>query len=90
MPMGMPGGRRRGPMVVEKPKNFKKTVARLLKYIGRNKLLLLVMILCVIATASVALLSPTMQSDALNYLTPISVAVTWKLRMGSPLWISPP
>ena len=85
MPMGMPGGRRRGPMVVEKPKNFKKTVARLLKYIGRNKLLLLVMILCVIATASVALLSPTMQTEALNYLTPISVGGYMETADGKPL-----
>ncbi|MBQ7309131.1 MAG: ABC transporter ATP-binding protein [Clostridia bacterium] len=68
---GMPGGRRRGPMVVEKPKNLKKTAGRLLSYIGKSKTLLLVMIVCVIASAIVTLLSPILQTEALNYLTPI-------------------
>ena len=68
---GMPGGRRRGPMVVEKPKNLKKTAGRLLAYIGKSKLLLFVMIVCVIASALVTLASPILQTEALNYLTPI-------------------
>lgn len=68
---GMPGGRRRGPMVVEKPKNLKKTAGRLLSYIGKSKLLLLVMIVCVIVSALVTLASPILQTEALNYLTPI-------------------
>ena len=74
MTPGMPGPRRpgspRGPMVAEKPKNFKKTVTRLLSYIGKSKLLLAVMIVCVIFSALVTLISPTMQTKALNYLTP--------------------
>ncbi len=68
---GMPGGRRRGPMVVEKPKNLKKTAGRLLSYIGKSKALLLVMIVCVIASALVTLASPILQTEALNYLTPV-------------------
>lgn len=67
----MPGGRRRGPMMVEKPKNFKRTAGRLLSYIGKSKLLLLVMIVCVIVSALVTLASPILQTEALNYLTPI-------------------
>ena len=47
--MMMPGGRRpggpRGPMVAEKPKNFKKTVSKLLGYIGKNKILLIIMVI---------------------------------------------
>ncbi len=66
---GMPGGRRRGPMTVEKPKNLKKTVGRLLTYIGKSKILLVIMIICVIASALVTLVSPIMQTEALNYLT---------------------
>lgn len=66
---GMPGSRRRGPMTVEKPKNLKKTVGRLLTYIGKSKILLVIMIICVIASALVTLVSPIMQTEALNYLT---------------------
>lgn len=67
-----PGGRRggpRGPMIAEKPKDFKKTVARLLGYLGKSKILLIIMILCVIASAAVTLIAPTMQTAALDYLT---------------------
>ena len=68
---GRPGmGGRRGPMVVEKPKNLKKTVGRLLAYIGKSKILLFVMIICVIVSALVTLASPILQTEALNYLTP--------------------
>ena len=66
-----PGGRRggpRGPMIAEKPKDFKKTVTRLLGYLGKSKILLIIMILCVIASAAVTLIAPTMQTAALDYL----------------------
>lgn len=84
-PPDMPGGRRRGPMVVEKPKNFKKTVGRLLTYIGKNKILLLVMIVCVIATASVSLLSPTLQKKALDFLTVTSAGGKMEIVDGKPV-----
>ncbi len=65
-----PGGPRRGAaMVVEKPKNFWKTAARLLGYIGKKRNLLIVMIVCVLITTAVTLISPIMQTEALNYLT---------------------
>ena len=68
---GRPGmGGRRGPMTVEKPKNMKKTVGRLLSYIGKSKILLFVMVVCVIVSALVTLASPILQTEALNYLTP--------------------
>ena len=82
---GRPGmGGRRGPMVVEKPKNIKKTVGRLLSYIGRNKLLLLVMIICVIFSALVTLASPILQTEALKYLTPVTAEGYMKLIDGMP------
>lgn len=56
-------------MIAEKPKDFKKTVARLLGYLGKSKILLIIMILCVIASAAVTLIAPTMQTAALDYLT---------------------
>ena len=64
--MGGPMGGRRGPMTVEKPKNMKKTAARLLSYIGKSKILLFVMIICVIFSALVTLASPILQTEALK------------------------
>jgi ATP-binding cassette subfamily B protein len=82
---GRPGmGGRRGPMVVEKPKNMKKTVGRLLSYIGRNKLLLLVMIVCVVFSALVTLTSPILQTEALKYLTPVTAEGYMELVDGLP------
>ena len=77
-------GGRRGPMVVEKPKNMKKTVGRLLSYIGRNKLLLLVMIVCVVFSALVTLTSPILQTEALKYLTPVTAEGYMELVDGLP------
>ena len=65
-----PGGGRRGPaMVAEKPKNLRKTVKRLLSYIGKKKNLLIIMIICVMLSAGVTLTSPVLQTKALNFLT---------------------
>lgn len=87
--MMMPGGRRpggpRGPMVAEKPKNFKKTVSKLLGYIGKNKILLINMVICVIASAAVTLIAPTMQTEALNYLTPESMGGKMTTSSGKPV-----
>ena len=83
--MGGPMGGRRGPMMVEKPKNMKKTAGRLLAYIGKSKLLLLVMIVCVIVSALVTLISPTLQTEALNFLTPIKMGGYMKINDGVPV-----
>ena len=87
--MMMPGGRRpggpRGPMVAEKPKNFKKTVSKLLGYIGKNKILLIIMVICVIASAAVTLIAPTMQTEALHYLTPESMGGKMTTSSGKPV-----
>ena len=65
-----PGGGRRGPaMVAEKPKHFRKTVKRLLSYIGKKRNILIVMIVCVMLSVGVTLVAPIMQTEALNYLT---------------------
>lgn len=87
--MMMPGGRRpggpRGPMVAEKPKNFKKTVSKLLGYIGKNKILLIIMVICVIASAAVTFIAPTMQTEALDYLTPESMGGKMTTSSGKPV-----
>ena len=72
-------------MVAEKPKNFKKTVSKLLGYIGKNKILLIIMVICVIASAAVTLIAPTMQTEALNYLTPESMGGKMTTSSGKPV-----
>lgn len=72
-------------MVAEKPKNFKKTVSKLLGYIGKNKILLIIMVICVIASAAVTLIAPTMQTEALNYLTPESMGGKMTTSNGKPV-----
>ena len=72
-------------MVAEKPKNFKKTVSKLLSYIGKNKILLIIMIVCVIASAAVTLIAPTMQTGALDYLTPESMGGKMTISDGKPV-----
>ncbi len=64
-----PGGRRGPAMVAEKPKNLRKTVKRLLAYIGKKRTLLAIMIVCVVLSAGVTLVSPILQTEALNFLT---------------------
>ena len=60
-PMGGPGGHggRGGPRVhVEKPKNMGKTLGRLLKYIGKSKMLVIGLIIIISNTISCCILSP--------------------------------
>ncbi|MBR5187829.1 MAG: ABC transporter ATP-binding protein, partial [Clostridia bacterium] len=83
--MGGPMGGRRGPMTVEKPKNIKKTAGRLLSYIGKSKVLLLVMIVCVVFSALVTLVSPILQTEALNFLTPVSADGYMEIVDGKPV-----
>lgn len=71
--------------MAEKPKNFKKTVSKLLGYIGKNKILLIIMVICVIASAAVTLIAPTMQTEALNYLTPESMGGKMTTSSGKPV-----
>lgn len=83
-----PGGRRggpRGPMIAEKPKNFKRSVARLFGYLGKSKIHLFIMIFCVIASAAVTLISPTMQTAALDYLTLDSMGGKMTISNGKPV-----
>lgn len=72
-PTMRPGGPRRGmSMIAEKPKNFKKTFARLLGYIVTNKFMIIALILCVILSALLNLAGPSIQGEALKFLTPTS------------------
>ncbi|MBQ9948506.1 MAG: ABC transporter ATP-binding protein, partial [Oscillospiraceae bacterium] len=65
-------GPRRGPgpqMIREKPKNTKKTLGRLIKYIGSNKYLLFALMGIVLIVTGLSLASPAIQALIINNLT---------------------
>ena len=70
---GMPpmGPRRGGPghgMPGEKPKNIKSTIAKLLKYIGRSKYQLVLLIIIMLVTTGLSLVGPALQGAAINVI----------------------
>ncbi len=66
---GGPGGGR-GPMgarmSVQKPKHTKKTVARLLRYIGSSRIILVTLLLIMVAVTLTELLAPRFQATAID------------------------
>ncbi len=71
-PAGMIGPRRggpHGPMVREKPKNLKKTLGKLISYIGKSKYLVLAMLVIVTLTAVLNLSGPALQAQAIEAIT---------------------
>lgn len=78
-----PGRGQRGPRPTEKPKELKKTVSRLLSYVGKYKLRLILVIVCMLLTAVTALVASYMIAPIINrisvevnpdYLPPMSAA----------------
>ena len=68
---GGPGPGMRGPLTVEKPKNSKKTLSRILKYMGASKYMLLALVILVVLTAISQLAGPIFQKQAID-----SIAIT--------------
>lgn len=70
-PGGGPGGG--GPMAgrvnVQKPKNVKKTLSRLLRYIGKSRALLIALLLIMLFVTALDLLGPVLQSGAIDAFT---------------------
>ena len=70
---GRPGGRGPGGpgmgMPKEKPKNGKKTLPRLLSYLGKSKALLIGMIAMVLLMTVTQLIGPTLQKEAIDSMT---------------------
>lgn len=70
-PMG-PGrggpGRGMG-MPVEKPKNMKQTLKRLVGYIGRNKNIFILLLIVMTAITALSLISPSLQGFAIDAIT---------------------
>ncbi len=65
---GGPGGPMGARINVQKPKNMKKTLFRLMKYIGKNYILLIMLLISVIVTAAVTLANPALQGIAIDYI----------------------
>ena len=64
---GGPGGPRN--MIREKPKNVRATLGKLLKYIGKNKYSVILIIVTTIITTLLNLLGPTLQGKAIDAIT---------------------
>ena len=61
-----PGGPMGGRMAAEKPKNAGKTVARLIRYIGKSRVALISMLVIMLAVTALELLGPMLQSNAID------------------------
>ena len=72
-PMGGPGGRGGGPMgsraTAEKPKNATRSLGRLLKYIGRSKALIVLLVLIMVIVTVTDLAGPAFQGLAIDTIT---------------------
>ena len=64
-----PRGPRRDPSSKGKPKNFKKTVKRLLSYVGRHKFKLSLVLVCMLFTAVTALIGSYMVAPIIDRIT---------------------
>lgn len=67
--MGPRRGGPGGPMVREKPKNMKATLGKLFRYIGRNKYLLIALLVIVSLVAALNLAGPALQAQAISAIT---------------------
>lgn len=71
-PMGMPGRGGRGPggpgarMMVEKPKDTKKVLKKLINYIAGNKYLFYMLLLVMLVITILSLAIPSLQGEAIN------------------------
>ncbi len=65
------GGRgpRGGPIIREKPKDVKGSVIKLIKYIGRSKYLVLMIMITTVITTLLNLAAPSLQGDAIDAIT---------------------
>lgn len=71
---GGPGPGRGGPgrgggMIREKPQNTKETLKKLIKYIGKNYILIVVLFVIMIMTTATSLISPAVQGEVINCIT---------------------
>lgn len=70
------GGPMNARMNVEKPKNMKKTIGRLFRYIGKNRVVLIMLLLIMVAVTAADLLGPFFQQKAID---------TFRFEKGEPI-----
>ena len=58
-----------GRMIREKPKNLRETVGKLLRYIGKSKWLVFLIMLTTVVTSVLNSLGPRLQGEAINAMT---------------------
>lgn len=79
-PGGPGGGRPGGPMSArvnkEKPKNVKKSLLRLLKYIGKSKMLIIALIAIMVAVTVSDLAGPALQGAAIDTIRIVDGSLT--------------
>jgi len=75
-PGGGPGGPGRGPggpmgarISGQKPKNLKKTAGRLLKYVGKNRFLILLLLVVMLISTAFELVSPALQGAVIDTIS---------------------
>lgn len=56
-------------MIREKPQNTKETLKKLIKYIGKNYILIVVLFVIMIMTTATSLISPAVQGEVINCIT---------------------
>ena len=56
---------------VQKPKNMKKTIARLLRYIGGSRYILIALLLIMLAVTAAELAGPMLQGNAIDAIEPV-------------------
>lgn len=71
-----PGGPMSGRMNAEKPKNAKKTIGRLVKYIGKSRMLVIVLVLIMLAVTVSELAGPALQGAAIDTISVVDGRLT--------------
>ncbi len=94
VPIGPPGrGPRRGPgahmMEREKPKEMRKTLSRLLKYIGASRYIFISLLLVMVFITFLNLAAPTIQGDAIDSITLTAerVQIDWEHFIDMLIWL---
>ncbi|MDD7700413.1 MAG: ABC transporter ATP-binding protein [Eubacteriales bacterium] len=68
-----PGGPRGARAAVQKPRNARRSLLRLLRYIGRSRYLLLLLLLFTLLVSAVELSGPFLQGRAIDAIEPVTV-----------------
>ena len=83
-PMGRRGGPHHAMMMAEKPKNVKKTIGKLIRYIGKSKYLVLCLLIIMLFTTLLGLAGPALQANAIDAIRIVKTGASPKLNVDFP------